>query len=278
MKKGIVENWMSTNLVTVTPQTTLVDARQIIQEHNIRALPVVENEKLVGIVTRRGLLRLDLSFMNNDYSSLEVDPSTEIIGDIMTRNPITVNSDFRIPRAARIMLENKVNALPVVDNGKLVGIITNSDMMRFLIAEYPELKKSIPVSSYKTDEVVTIDTFTPLLEAHRLMGTKRIRSLPVVVEGKLVGIVTRTDLMSSSPSRLVSRYHQQASMDILTQPVTKVMTEEVTTIHKDQSVVEAARTFLEKKFHSLPVVDDENNLVGIITESDIFLMIVQKFN
>ncbi len=278
MEKGIVRNWMTSDVWTVSPSANLVEARQLQQQHSIRALPVMENDKLVGIVTRRGLLRLDPSFMNNDQRIMEVDPAQEIIGDIMTKNPLTADPDFRMPRAARIMLENKITALPVLENGKLVGIITSSDMMRFIIEEFPGLKKEIPISHYMTNEVVTIDTYTPLLEVHRLMGIKRIRSLPVVDEGRLVGIVTRTDLMSSAPSRLANRLHQQDSMDILMQSVTKVMNSSVLTIAPEESIVEAAKLFLEKKFHSLPVIDGNNNLVGIITESDIFLMILQKFN
>ena len=83
----------------------------------------------------------------------------------MTRNPITITPQALIPKAARIMLENKITALPVVENGKLVGILTNSDLMSFVINESSSLKKILLVKQYMTDEVVTIDPDTTLLEA-----------------------------------------------------------------------------------------------------------------
>jgi acetoin utilization protein AcuB len=129
-----------------------------------------------------------------------------------------------------------------------------------------------------TEEVVTIEEDTSLLEIHRLMGTKRIRALPVMREDELVGLVTRTDLMSSDPSRLTSRDNQKLSLQILTQPAEKIMTPApLLTITPESSVVEVARIMLEKKVHCLPVLDKNKKLAGIITESDLFLMIVRKF-
>jgi acetoin utilization protein AcuB len=182
-----------------------------------------------------------------------------------------------MPKAARIMLENKITALPVLENGNLVGILTNSDLLRFIIVESPNLKKKILVKNYMNDEVVTIDPDTSLLEAHRLMGTKRIRSLPVLEDDALVGVVTRTDLMSSDPSRLISKNNQELSLKILTQSVEKVMTKAVITVTSDVPLTEAARLMLENKMHCIPIVDSDKKLTGIITESDLFLMVVQKF-
>lgn len=277
MNNGLARNWMSSPVITATKDMLLSDARRLISERKIRALPVVENGQLVGIVTRRGLLRIDLSLLQEDAHYLNVDPADMKVGDVMTLNPITIRPDSLIPKAARIMLENKITALPVMENGKMVGILTNSDLLRFIIAEYPAVKNKKPVSHYMTDEVVTIRPDDSLLEAHRLMGTKRIRSLVVVEGEKIVGLVTRTDLMSSDPSRMASRNNQKVSLQILTESVDKVMSKSLVTISPDASIVNAAELMLEHKIHCLPVVDAEHNLVGIITESDLFLMIVQKF-
>ncbi len=277
MIKGTVKNWMSSPVVTVTPETSLTEARRIMNERKIRAIPVVENGNLIGIVTRRGLLRLDLSQLDASTLYSNVAPDKVTVGEIMTLKPITVTPSSLIPKAARIMLENKITALPVMEDDKMIGILTNSDLMRFIIAEYPGLKKRIPVSHYMTDEVVTIDEDTSLLEAHRLMGTKRIRFLPVIHDGQMVGVVTRTDLMSSDPSRLASRHNQELSLKILIQPVEKVMTRSIISTAPDSLIIDAARLMLERKVHCLPVIDDRKNLVGVISESDLFLMIVQKF-
>lgn len=277
MINSLVKNWMTSPVVTVTAETSLTDARKLIDEKFIRALPVVQGEKLIGIITKRGLMRLDFSILGAESWNQSVDLADETVGDVMTRNPLTIRPETVIPKAARILLENKITALPVLENGKMVGILTNSDLLRFILAEYPGLKKEILVKHYMTDKVVTIGKDTTLLEAHRLMGTKRIRSLPVIENGVIVGLVTRTDLMSSDPSRLASHKNQEISLKILTQPVEKVMTSSVMTISPEAALTEAAKLMLENKIHSLPVVSAEKKMAGIITESDLFLMVVQKF-
>jgi CBS domain-containing protein len=83
--------------------------------------------------------------------------------------------------------------------------------------------------------------------------------------------------MSSDPSRMVSRNNQELSLKILTQDVEKLMTSPVITITQDEEINAAARLMLEHKIHVLPVMDDKKKMVGIITESDLFLMVVQKF-
>jgi CBS domain-containing protein len=277
INNGLIKQWMSAPVITVTPETSLTEARELLSEEHIRALPVVKNNKLVGIITRRGLLRVDLSFLVDESWHQRANMTEETVSDVMTDNPLVIRPDSVIPKAARIMLENKITALPVLEKGELVGIVTNSDFLRFIIEEYPTLKKTILVKNYMSDEVVTVERDTTLLEAHRLMGVKRIRSLPVVEGDKLVGMVTRTDLMSSDPSRLASSQKQDLSLKVLTQPVEKVMSAPLYSISPEAPLPEAARLMLENKVHCLPVLDETHQLVGIITESDLFLMIVQKF-
>jgi CBS domain-containing protein len=278
MNNGLVKNWMSSPVVTVTLATGLTQARKLLSEKHIRALPVMENDQLIGIVTRRGLLRADFSFLEVEAGRPATSQAEAKISDVVTLNPITIMPDAIIPKAARIMLENKITALPVMAAGKLTGILTTSDLLRFILTESPALKRKFPVSHYMTDEVISIHPDATLLEAHALMGTKRIRSLVVLDGEALAGVITRTDLMSSDPSRLDSRHSQELSLRILTQPVEKVMSRAPITILPTAPVTEAAELMLRHKIHCLPVVAEDKKLVGIITESDLFLMILQKFN
>jgi acetoin utilization protein AcuB len=171
MSNQLVKSWMSTPVTTVTEETPLSEARKLIADKKIRALPVMRGDKLVGIITRRGLLRLDLSILGEGSWHLNADLEDEKVGRVMTLKPLTILPDSSMPKAARIMLENKITALPVIENNRLLGIITNSDILRFLLATYEELKKPIFIKNYMTDEVVSIEKTTSLLEAHRLMGT-----------------------------------------------------------------------------------------------------------
>lgn len=278
MKNGIVSNWMTAPAVSVTPEAHLVDARRIMDIKKIRALPVVSDNQVVGIVTRRGLLRTDFAATNSDAWIANVDVRDERIDDVMTANPITILPNSSLPKAARVMMENKITALPVVNNKSLKGILTASDIFRFIIDELPDLRESLLVEDYMTDEVVTITADTSLLEAHRLMGTRRIRALPVMDGIQLIGLVTRTDLMGSDPSRFSSRNNQELSLKILTQSVEKIMTRELLTIGPEEPIQKAASLMLENKIHCLPVTDAKGNLVGILTETDLFRMVIQKFS
>lgn len=277
MKNGTINQWMTSPVVTVTPATPIVDARRIMDAEKIRALPVVREEAVIGIVTRRGLLRADLPMLDGVPLVKEIQLKEKHISDIMTVKPIVILPGQIMPKAARVMLENKITALPVVDNGKLVGIVTNSDIFRFIQSELPETRKPVSVEDYMTHEVVTISPKTSLMEAQRIMATERIRVLPVIEDEQMVGLVTRTDFMSVSPSRFVTHRNQELSLTILSQPVEKVMSRKLVTTTRQASIVKAAALMQEHKIHCLPVLNAEGKLEGIITESDLFRLVIKKF-
>lgn len=244
----------------------------------IRALPVVQDEKVVGIITWRGLLRADMPVIDGVVWQRRDALQERGVGDIMTINPIAVVPQSPLPKSARIMLENKVPALPVVcDKRSPVGIFTTSDIFRFILDELPNLKQTLRVKDYMTSDLVTIDPDTSLLEVQRLMGIKRIRSLPIMEEGQLVGLVTRTDMVKVEPSRFASPKNQEQSLAVLLQPVEKIMTRKILTIKPQENLMAVAKTMLENKIHCLPVLDSENQICGIITDSDLFRMVVKKF-
>lgn len=278
MKQGLVRNWMSTPVRTITPQTRLEDARKIINGEHIRHLPVVDNGKLVGVITRRGLLRIDLSALDQDVLHREINMKDETIAGFMTRNPITTIPEAMLAKTARVMMENKITCLPVVNAKKeTVGIVTSSDIFRAIVSELNASHENLTAADYMTSRVVTIDPETSLMEVQRVMGVERIRTLPVMKEDTLVGLITRTDVLSVDPSRLVGYLNQEAALKILNRKVDEFMTRELITVRPDTSIVECARMLLEYKIHCLPVLSAEDKLVGIITETDLFRMVVQKF-
>lgn len=136
MNNQIVRNWMTPNPITITPQTTLPEARRLMDEHYVRRLPVIHKGKLVGIVTRGDIREAQastataLSIYELNYL-LDGIPAKEF----MTYEPITIAADAPISEAARRMLQNKIGGLPVVEFGELVGIITETDFCRLLILQ-----------------------------------------------------------------------------------------------------------------------------------------------
>jgi CBS domain-containing protein len=125
---------MTGDVVTVAPDMRLTEAHRLMTDSQIRRLPVIKNERLVGIVTRGDIREAEPSSatsltiweMNYLISKLRVK-------DVMTRNPVTVPLEATIVDAARLMLEEKISGLPVVDDNKVVGIITESDIFRMIV-------------------------------------------------------------------------------------------------------------------------------------------------
>jgi len=278
MINGTVSNWMTKEVITVTPETSLYDARRLINARKIRTLPVMKGDSIVGIVTRRGLLRADLSPLDEKAYMLDGRVNRGTVGEIMTKSVLTTFPETLIPKVARVMQENKIAGMPVVDHKRnLVGIITTSDMYRFILEELPLLKEDILVKDYMVREVVTITPDTALIEAHRLMGVNRIRALPVMQNEKLVGIVTRTDVMNADPSCTNKDLQHAVAWQIESQKIEKIMTAPVMTIAPGAPITDAVKMLLENKIHALPVLNAEGELVGIITETDLLTMIVRKF-
>ncbi len=134
MDQYTVRDWMTANPVTISPNTSLADAHRLMKQKRVRRLPVVENGRLVGIVALSDILEAEpsgattLSIYEINYLLAELK-----IEKIMKRNVITVTPDTPIREAAELMLTHKIGGLPVVQDGKLVGIITESDIFRMIV-------------------------------------------------------------------------------------------------------------------------------------------------
>lgn len=130
-------------------------------------------------------------------------PTKRVVADIMTANPVTVTPRNAIRTAVNLMREGGFRRLPVVDRGRLVGIITDRDLRRaanspFVVREqwYDNfILDHIEVGSCMTPNPITVAPNAPIAEAARLMRNHKIGGLPVIADGQLVGIVTDTDLL-----------------------------------------------------------------------------------
>jgi acetoin utilization protein AcuB len=124
-----IKQMMTENPVTVSPDTLVLDAQRIMKEKNIRRLPVVDKDRLVGIVTKTELFETAPSVVRGLDDLL----SKMKVKEIMRKNPVTVTPETPFEDALRIGQERKIGSFPVVDDGKLLGITTESDIVRFLI-------------------------------------------------------------------------------------------------------------------------------------------------
>lgn len=126
------------------------------------------------------------------------------------------------------------------------------------------------VSKWMTSNVITVDKNESLGTALRLMRSNRIRRLPVVSKGKLVGIVSDRDLRGSLPSQATSLdvWELHALLDKL--KISDIMTTDVITTTPDATIEGVALTMMKKRIEGLPVIDPKGNIVGMVTEGDVF--------
>ncbi|RPH84783.1 MAG: CBS domain-containing protein [Candidatus Rokuibacteriota bacterium] len=126
-----VRDLMTARPITVDPGTPMLEARQRMVEERIRHLVVVEDARVVGIVTDRDI-RLNLPSPATSLSVWELNYllAKLTVGGVMSKGVLVVDPDRPVADAARIMMEHKIGALPVVDGGRLIGIVTETDFVR----------------------------------------------------------------------------------------------------------------------------------------------------
>ncbi|WP_178983491.1 CBS domain-containing protein [Winogradskyella helgolandensis] len=132
-----VSTIMSTNIITLKKGDELETAELLFKRHKIRHIPVVNKDTIIGILSYTDLLRI--SFADAvDESETEIETlvyNMFTIDQVMAKNVITVNSDASIKDVAMILAQKEFHALPVVDNGSLVGIVTTTDLINYLLKQ-----------------------------------------------------------------------------------------------------------------------------------------------
>lgn len=137
--------------------------------------------------------------------------------------------------------------------------------------------KEVMIRDWMSSEIISATVDMPITTAHQIMKKNRIRRLPVLNEdGVLVGIVTIGDVREASPSGATTLSIWELNYLWSQLKVNDVMTHKVATVHESEPLINAAKIMLENKISGVPVVNEDNQVVGILTESDVFRMIVKS--
>ncbi len=148
----LVKDRMSAPVVTVPHDTPIMDALDLMKQRNIRRLPVVKKGKMVGIVSDKDLLNAapsdatTLSVWELNYMIAKI-----TVGDVMSKPVISIAPDTPIENAAYIMAKEKIGGLPVVDEGHLVGLITETDLFKIFIEMMDPQQKGVRVTTLIPD-------------------------------------------------------------------------------------------------------------------------------
>jgi CBS domain-containing protein len=135
----LAEDVMSRTLVTVATQATLRDAVDLLRSHGVRHLPVLDGSTLAGIVTDRDVKRATPSVL----SGIERDQYDHVletirVAQIMTREPVTVAPRTSLKAVVELLLQRRIGAVPVVEDGRLVGIVSERDVLRVAYSLLPD--------------------------------------------------------------------------------------------------------------------------------------------
>ncbi|MBU0481980.1 MAG: CBS and ACT domain-containing protein [Proteobacteria bacterium] len=152
-----VKNWMHPDPVVVQRDTLLQEAVALMQEHSIRHLPVMEGDELVGFITMSDLRQYFFPSMVEDIP----------VHEVMVLNPLTVNVNSSIEKAARLIHDFKIGGLPVMDKKKLVGVITSSDIVSGFIEVMGLLKSSTRLDVI-VDKDSGVEDVTRIIKSHHL--------------------------------------------------------------------------------------------------------------
>ena len=257
------------------------DAINVMVRNKLTGVPVVRaaDGKLVGIVSRKDV------FNNFEEEQLSL---------IMKKDIITVSPDASIPDVAKIFVEKRIHRLPVVDNGKLVGIITPTD----LLDEVKAKKSSLKAEDVINTTCVTAYVDDPLSYVIASMRVSKCVAFPVLdAKGELVGIITDRDLFidqtedkealsamgldESSESLIGYRnvlplFYVATDKDIPEEHIVKdFMVKDPVTVFKKTSVSDIAKIMKQNDFGQIPVHGNKDELVGMVYDVDILAALLE---
>lgn len=250
-----VRDVMSRQVATIAPNRTVVEAANMMKTRNISCVVVIdESGQVMGILTERDLLQR--------VAAKEGNFGEKKVSEAMTFPVQTISPSISIFEASSILESRKIRRLPVMENGTLVGIVTQTDLTRVL-ASYGMWRT---VGDVMSPSVATIHPQDSAWTASVEM-TKRNVSCVIIMDGEKVGgILTERDVMK----KIVALQRDPREIR-----VSEVMTSPVLCIAADQSVFSAVKLIEEKKIRRLVVMDGVM-LKGVLTQTDIFRAVKQK--
>ena len=262
-----IKNLMSEDIITIDKDQNLSDALKLLRKHNVSRLPVTNNKELVGIVSERGIAA---KLGSSKYESM---PASRLhISSVMVKDVFTVPQTMQLDEVAKLMLDNGIGSVPVMDeDDQMVGIVSKADFVTLAVGIAFD---KIAVKEIMSKDLITVSPTERIVHARRQMIDSHVGRVPVVDDEDLVGMITSKDLMRAFidfRKKVPEKYQKSQIKELLVEDIMSV-NPKVTS--KDATISEVAKIMIETGYNGLPVVEN-GNVVGIITQTDI-LRLIQK--
>lgn len=281
LKKGNsmqVSEMMQYSVLTTTPDSTLALAWRLLEDHRIRHLPVVSEGHLVGLVTDRDIRSAapaSAPLPSRDERTIYM--GTTPVSSCMTQDVITVNPETDMTVATQRMLNGRFGCLPVLAQHRLVGIITEIDLLRGYLTDVVPMAREMAVLDAMQDLLILVTPEDLVSTAYQRMQGGIVRHLPIVDEAEqLVGVITDRDIRQAVAESEVAVVAESLTERLGMRTVNDLMTTDVVTVRSETSLTEAAECFLAHKFGCLPVIREDRTLAGILTVTDVLGLYVAQ--
>jgi len=270
--------------ITIPPNASILDARDILIRHRIGRLVVEFNKKPVGIVTEKDISRSISIFSGKPIAKI-------LIRDIMSKGIISLQPEASIYDCAKLMQKHGISSIIIKNSkGKLVGVVTKTDLVSaFLIQSTARL----PISKIMTKNVITVSPDDSIFEVESILLNNQIHRVVVAKNKTPVGIITYRDFVPAKTfdfhkeftdpeersevfwnSRL-NEFNVNKLSYLLTFSAKDIMTSNPFFIFSDDVVYTAAIMMIRHGISGLPVVRGKK-IIGIVTKSDIVNVIASK--
>jgi CBS domain-containing protein/ribosome-associated translation inhibitor RaiA len=253
----LVKDTIEEEIISISPDDTISKLISLVEKENIREIIITENGKFKGVVYSKDIANKGI-----------VDPAKTKVNTIMRFPAPMVSSDKDISEAAEMIFKTGLRSLPIVENDKVIGLISLEDIIGFA-SKTKEFRQTIAETIMSQPEAIESDT--DIGKTRMLMREKNISRLPVIdKKQKLIGIVTIFDLLKSlKPRERMDFYSMSAEKETtMGIPVSAIMNTSPITSDKSKPLSEIASLMKEKKTDGVIIV--ENNMpIGIVTEKDL---------
>jgi len=245
---------MSKDVATISANETVVEAAKIMSEKDISCLIVMDQEGVAGVLSETDMLKR-ATVGDRDFRSMSV-------ADVMSASVQSVSPELSILDAGKLMSDRHIRRLPVLEHGKLVGVVTQTDLVRVLTT-YGMWRD---VAGIMNSRVAVVQETATVAEAAKVMAERDISCVVGLNDKEVVGILTERDLLK----RVLAEQRDPAETSMK-----DVMSSPVKSVPANYSVFSAGRIMEKMSIRRLVVMDNEG-LQGIVSQTDIFKAVKRK--